>query len=324
MKPRFLFCVCIATLGMAIASTVRAEAIKVTYSSISWLQAPMWISRDAGSLKKYNLNVEFVFIPGGSLLVQTLLAGGAEIASLAPAPAILAWHRGADLVMVAGGIERVIQALVVKPQIRQVSELKGKKVGVSRFASLSDVSLREVLKLHNLPAHEVLIVQAGAADERLAALSRGALDASMFNYDQVDLAQKLGFKMLVDLREFPISYPIQGLVTGRKYLASNRDIVSRLVRSYVEGIRILKTDKEFSMATMGKQLRVSDRDILSNAHSIYAGAFNDPPYVQKAGAMNVIQNLGNSPAPPQNLDAFIDNSLIGEILKGPSSATTVR
>jgi ABC-type nitrate/sulfonate/bicarbonate transport system substrate-binding protein len=93
-------------MGLA-ASALAAEKIRVLDSSGSALQAPFMIAREARLLEKNNLEVEFVLVAGGSIIVPILLSGDAEIASLAPSPAILAWHsKGADLVTVAGGVTR--------------------------------------------------------------------------------------------------------------------------------------------------------------------------------------------------------------------------
>ena len=121
---------CLRLSGSALA----AERIRVLDSSGSALQAPFMIAREAKLLEKNNLDVEFVLVAGGSIIVPVLLSGDAEIASLAPAPAILAWHtKGADLVMVAGGVDKVIQALVTRSDVAKVSDLRGKKIGVSRI-----------------------------------------------------------------------------------------------------------------------------------------------------------------------------------------------
>jgi hypothetical protein len=57
-------------------------------------------------------------MPGGSLIVQTLLSGDVGIASLAPPSAVAAWVKGAELALVAGGIERALNVLMVNPKIK--------------------------------------------------------------------------------------------------------------------------------------------------------------------------------------------------------------
>jgi NitT/TauT family transport system substrate-binding protein len=225
----------------------------------------------------------------------------------------LAWHtKGADLVLVAGGVDKVIQALVTRPDVAKVSDLKGKKIGVSRIGSLSDVSFREVLKKNKLTEKDVTFVQMGLSSDRIIALRKGLLDATMLNHDQVFKAPKMGLRILVDLRNEDINIPSQGLVTTKKFLLSNRATVKRLVISYIEGIKILKSDKELSMAAFRKHLRISDREILEGTYDVYSTVFNDLPFVDRKGVETVITILGKSSF-PQNL-SLIDNSLVEEVL----------
>src|SRR5262245_6052108 len=92
------------------------ESIKVPYVSSSGFQAPLWLGEKAGAFRRNQLEVQLIYMPGGSLIVQTLLSGEVGIASLAPPSAISAWTKGADLVLVAGGIERALNVLMVSPR----------------------------------------------------------------------------------------------------------------------------------------------------------------------------------------------------------------
>ena len=71
-----------------------AESIKVPYVSISGFQAPLWLGEKAGAFRRNQLEVQLIYMPGGSLIVQTLLSGEVGIASLAPPSAISAWTKG--------------------------------------------------------------------------------------------------------------------------------------------------------------------------------------------------------------------------------------
>jgi ABC-type nitrate/sulfonate/bicarbonate transport system substrate-binding protein len=308
----FFYLVVGSALSLLANANLWAEGIKVAYSSISGYQAPVWISERAGVFKKNNVDAELIYIPGGSLVVQTLLSGDIGVASIAPAAAINAWQKGADLVLVAGGLERILQAVVANPKIKQTFDLKGKRIGISRFGSLTDVSLRKVLLLHKISPQEVQIVQTGGTGERMAGLTKGVIDAAVFSFDQVYQVEKLGFNLLFDLRKLPLSYPTQGLVSSRKFLESNRDTVKRFLKSYVEGINILKTNQEFSTKTLGKYLNVTNQEILAKTYELYREAFEIPPYVKIEAVVNAIDSSIN---PSKPLDTLIDNSLIDEVMK---------
>jgi len=102
---------------LCLVSVSQAQSIKVPYVSMSGFQWPLWLAERAGTFTKHKLDVQLIYIPGGSLIIQTMLSGEVGIASQSPTSVISAWGNGADLVLVAGGIERVLNVLMVSPKI---------------------------------------------------------------------------------------------------------------------------------------------------------------------------------------------------------------
>jgi NitT/TauT family transport system substrate-binding protein len=293
-----------------------AESIKVPYVSISGFQAPLWLGEKAGAFRRNQLEVQLIYMPGGSLIVQTLLSGEVGIASLAPPSAISAWTKGAELVLVAGGIERALNVLMVSPKIKTPDDLKGKRVAISRFGSLSDISLRDALRFYKLrPSQDVAIAQIGGLGERMVALTSGVVDAAILNVDQVYQAEKLGYQVLIDLRKLPLNYSTQGIVVSKDFLRNQRSTVKRFLKVYIEGIKILKTDKEFSMETMARYIKTNDREVLSKTYDVYREAWESVPYVRREGVLQALDSMPDvsSRGPKLNLDTLIDNTVIQEL-----------
>lgn len=125
-------------LTLLLPQTLPAETLRIPYVSISGFQAPLYLGERAGLFKKNQLEAQLIYMPGGSLIVQTLLSGGVGVASLAPPSAVAAWVKGAELAVVAGGIERALNVLMVNRKIKTPGDLKGKRVAISRFGSALD------------------------------------------------------------------------------------------------------------------------------------------------------------------------------------------
>ena len=290
-----------------------AQTLKIPYVSISGFQAPLYLGERAGLFKKNQLEAQLIYMPGGSLIVQTLLSNEVGVASLAPPSAVAAWVKGAELSLVAGGIERALNVLMVNPKIKRVEDLKGKRVAISRFGSLSDVSLRDALAFHKLRANQdVVVAQMGGLGERMVALTSGVVDGAILNVDQVFQAEKLGFQILIDLRKLPLTYSTQGIVVSNHFLRAQRSVVKRFLRVYVEGIKIFKTDKEYSMDTLGRYIKTSDRDILSKTYDVYRDAWESVPLVRREGIQQALDSIPEAKGVKVNLDNLIDNSLIQE------------
>ena len=293
-----------------------AQTLKIPYVSISGFQAPLYLGERAGLFKKNQLEAQLIYMPGGSLIVQILLSHEVGVASLAPPSAVAAWVKGAELSLVAGGIERALNVLMVNPKIKRVEDLKGKRVAISRFGSLSDVSLRDALAFHKLRANQdVVVAQMGGLGERMVALTSGVVDGAILNVDQVFQAEKLGFQILIDLRKLPLTYSTQGIVVSNHFLRAQRSVVKRFLRVYVEGIKIFKTDKEYSMDTLGRYIKTSDREILSKTYDVYRDAWESVPLVRREGIQQALDSIPEAKGVKVNLDNLIDNSLIQEFEK---------
>ena len=295
---------------------VAAQTLKIPYVSISGFQAPLYLGERAGLFKKNQLEAQLIYMPGGSLIVQTLLSNEVGVASLAPPSAVGAWVKGAELSLVAGGIERALNVLMVNPKIKRIEDLKGKRVAISRFGSLSDVSLRDALAFHKLRANQdVLVAQLGGLGERMGALTSGVVDGAILNVDQVFQAEKMGFQILIDLRKLPLTYSTQGVVVSNNFLRAQRSTVKRFLRVYIEGIKIFKTDKEYSMETLGRYIKTSDREILSKTYDVYRDAWESVPLVRRDGIQQALDSIPEAKGVKLNLDNLIDNSLIHELEK---------
>jgi NitT/TauT family transport system substrate-binding protein len=302
-------------IALLCAGSAPAQTIKVPYVSISGFQAPLYLGERAGLFKKNQLDAQLIYMPGGSLIVQTLLSGDVGVASLAPPSAVSAWAKGAELAIVAGGIERALNVLMVNPKIKKIDDLRGRRVAISRFGSLSDISLRDALAHHKLKTQDISIAQMGGLGERMVALTSGVVDGAILNVDQVYQAEKLGFHVLIDMGKLPLNYSTQGIVVSREFLRAQRGVVKRFLRVYIEGIKIFKTDRALSIDTLGRYIKTNDREVLAKTYDFYREAWESVPTVRREGIQQALDSIPEGKNPKLNLDSLIDNSAIQELEK---------
>jgi NitT/TauT family transport system substrate-binding protein len=308
-----VFCHCLAG-----GDLLSGQTLKVPYVSISPTNGPLWIAKETHLFQKYNLDAQLIYIPGGTVIIQSMLAGEANVANMAPPAALAAWVRGADLAVVASGINRLLETIVTSTQINSPQELKGKRIGISRYGSLTDAALREALRHYNLmPDRDVTIVQAGGEGERLAALRARALDGAMLSGDQRFQAEKLGFHVVVDLSKLPIEYPNNGIVVRKDFVRTNRDAVKRFLKAWVEGTKVFKTDRDVSLKVLGKYLLTKDQEVLAKGYEPYPLVFERVPIAKREGFAFALERLGKDipEAGKMNPDNFIDNSILLELEK---------
>lgn len=315
----FLVWALVASLGAAAdPDRLHAQALKVPYAAQSATYAPLWIAQDAGLFKKQGLTVEIIYIPAGSVIVPALLSGEVAIANMSAAPAIAAWARGADLVLVAVGSHRLLHGVMTSPRFKKPEDLKERKIGSDRYGSLSDLALREALRHFKLvPDKDVAILQIGGLPERLAALKAGNIDGAMLTGDSKFQAERMGFHAVVDLTQLPIYYPSSSVIVRKHYLQTNREGVKKFLKGWVEGIKILKTDKNLSLSVLGKYLKTADRSLLDQVYETYRTVNERIPYADSKAIGFAIERLIPKPSEGKKVhaDDFIDNSLLQELEK---------
>jgi NitT/TauT family transport system substrate-binding protein len=247
---------------------VIAEPLRVGIPGLSAEFAPVWAANDRGLLKKYGFESEIIAMQGGTQLAQAVIGASIPIAVMGGAY-LTAAVRGADLVMIATHMDKFPYSLIVMPNIKKVEDLKGTKLAISRFGSSSDAGLRVALqKLGLNPDKDVTILQVGGQTERFAALKGGTVDGTVVIPPLSGAAQRLGYNALINMTELGIPYPQEGVVVSRQMIGSRRQTIIRFLKAYIEGVKELKTDKEFAIAVMAKHLRLDrkkDREALEDS-----------------------------------------------------------
>ncbi|HEY7169054.1 MAG TPA: ABC transporter substrate-binding protein [Candidatus Binatia bacterium] len=304
---------------LAGVSISHAQTLKVPYVSVSPTNGPLWIAKEARLYQKYGLpDVQLVYIPGGTVIIQSMLAGEASISNMAPPAALAAWVKGADFAVVGSAVNRLLETVVTRAEIKTPKDLKGRKVGIGRYGSLTDAAFREALRYYSLvPDKEVTVIQAGSEGSRLAALFAGALDGAMLSGAERIQAEKSGFHVLIDFSKLPLEFPNNGIIVRKDFIRSNRDALKRFLKAWVEGIKIFKTDPALSLNVLGKYLRVQDKDVLAKSYEPYPPVFERVPFPKRDGFVFALDRLSKDmpEAAKMNIDTFIDNSIIQELEK---------
>jgi ABC-type nitrate/sulfonate/bicarbonate transport system substrate-binding protein len=195
--------------------------------------------------------------------------------------------------------------------------LRGKRVAVSGFGSLGDFLERYIIKKHGLdPVKDVIMLAIGAQPDRLQALYNGAVDAADLSHPADVQAERKGYRMLWDAKQ-EVSYPSMSIVTRKKHTIDDRDGVMRMVKAHVEGIHVLKTNKEFALKVLGKYLKTQDRELLEGSYEIYRKDFISVPYPITQGLQPTYEYVAQQRPDVWNHkpEAFMDASFIAELDK---------
>src|SRR5438034_938103 len=146
------------------------EKINASYGAISGSMAPIWVAKEARLFDKQGLDLNLVYIPGGPRSIMSLIGGSVQFVNHSGMPALEAYQRGADTALIASSMNQLEHAVVAQKSITNVEQLRGKILGISAIGSLTDILMREGLRLNGISEKDVTIAPVGDEGGRLNAL----------------------------------------------------------------------------------------------------------------------------------------------------------
>lgn len=303
-----LFC-CVAPSG------AQTKRIPVAFSAVSASQAALYVAKEGGLFEKHGLTVDLVYVSSGTKVAQALIAREFPVA-LAGGAIVNANLAGGDIVVVGGVVNVPSFYFVVHPSIKRVEDLKGKAVGITRYGSSTDYTVRYFLKKSGLePDREVKVLQMGGQPEILAGIQSGVIQGGIFSSPADYKARKAGFVQLADMSKIGLDYPTVSIVSTRSYVKSDPATIKNFLMAYSEGVRRLFTDKEFAMKVTGKYTRTQDPEVLAAAYSFSTNFVEKTPRLPyKAIEMILAQTAETDPkSRGRKAEEFIDSTFYNEL-----------
>lgn len=273
------------------AAQAPLEKIRLAYSAIGGSQATFWIPYEAGIFRRHGLDVELVYVAGGGRAGQVVQSGEVPIGVFTGGAVINANLAGGDLAVIASSMNVMTFSVMARPEIKRPEDLKGKKIGISRFGSSTDFGLRYVEEKWPVKRQrDFAVIQVGGVTDVYNALRAGALDAAVVNAELAILARRDGFRELADIAKMGIHFPTSSVITTRSFIKRNENTVRKFVRGFVEGVHFAKTQRGPAIKIMRKYLRSSDAAMFDELYEMY-----------------IVRNIPRIPRPsPESLKTVMD------------------
>jgi NitT/TauT family transport system substrate-binding protein len=316
---RVLLAVILLAFSVFWNSPARAQPTRISigYSAISGDALPAWLAKDAGIFEKNGLDVQLVFFSGGTTAVMALISADTPIAQLAGPAVINSVMAGSDAALIVGGVTSLNYYLMGRSEIKTPEQLKGGSVAISRFGSSSDFIARYALSRVGLtPGKDVAIVQIGSTTARVDAALSGRVQATVVQPPASIIAQKKGMTVLADLPKLGLVYQHTSAATTRRYIREHPDIVRRYVKSQVDAVHRIYTDKEASLRALARFIgRSVDRDVLEKTReNLLSEAILPTKQYPSIEGIKTILNT-EFKGKPANPEDFADLSFIRELDK---------
>ena len=286
---------------------VAGPAISLTYA---------FVAQDVGLWKKYGLDARVIVFEAGSTLAQVARSGDVKFAINSGPTTIAARTQGADSVIIAAAVNTLPYSLVTAKGITKWSDLKGRKIAISRFGSGTDTAIRLVCKKFGLnPAKDLVILQGGTQPMRLQALAAGAIDATLVSPPLDLTAKKQGYPILVNIAELGISYPQLVIETTDRFNRENPEAVKNFLKGFIEGVHYVATHKEETKQIITKYLKTADPEILEATYQSFMQVTDYSVNPNIEGVRNAIDEVAQRvPAvKTKKPEEFIDTRFLKEL-----------
>lgn len=288
-----------------------------------WFTNTPWIVADReGLYAKNGLNAKFVFFVNSNVMLAALHNGEIDVSS-ATGGLETAWVKGARNFKLVGILSNKSSFMLIgKPGITKLEDLKGKLVATSGAASPDDFQTKSILRANGINPAEVKF-QGVAVPERLGALKAGTVDAAVLTAPDNIRATEEGLPVIMNYQPVVEDWAFGGIAVRADTLSKNPEMVKRVIKSLVEAVDIVRTDKVKTVkawTTKNENYPIAYPEAISNKMwDVFSSNFSYEPTVK--GFENVIEfqrvneKWTNPPKPEDIVDLKILRQVLSEMGK---------
>jgi NitT/TauT family transport system substrate-binding protein len=304
-------------LGVALISPLQArDRLAIGYSSASGVFAGLWVAQEGKLFEKYEIDSHLVLIASGSLMVQAMLGGDLPVAGAAGSAAVDASLGGADVIMFGSMVKVPAFYIMALPEIKTIDDLRGKSVGVTRFGSSTDFTMRYILRKQGLePGRDLTLIQTGDLFAAAAMLRTRAIVAAPFSSPANLRAEEAGAKVLMNMGKAGVYFPHDAFMARRSFINANGDLTRRFLKAYGEGVYRLFTDRELSRRAIANYGHATDAKTNDAVYQYALDYVDKIPYNTREGVQEVLNQIAsrNPKAKTAKPEEFYDDRFVREL-----------
>ena len=304
--------------GLAVRSAMAADSkVRITTGLRATTHCMSWLGAEAGIFKKQGMDVSFPAIEmGGPDAAAGLMRGDWEFCHTGTLPVAENFLNGGDVVaLLRNTAPHAGIFLMTRRELATLGHLAGKRVGVLTDAYSGQVGVTTRLMLEKAGV-SATYAGLGTFEKIYAALAAGEIDAGALPIHLRFTGERQHgwntFERVVGGFDIPSVF-----ATTRKLIASNRDLVMRVVRGYVETIHAFKTQPDVVVPLLQRFLNISDRKAAEDLHKFYVPLFPQAPRLSLSGIQGVRDVFSKKYPAAQKLQEsdISDSSFIDELVQ---------
>jgi NitT/TauT family transport system substrate-binding protein len=312
----------ITSLSDPVQAATALTKLTITSGSASERDGVLYVAQDQGLFRKYGLDLTFVQVRNGPVAMSALSSGETQFHWGSVSGANLgAIAEGADLVFVAGFINRLSGMFVANSRLKIPSDLKGKSVGVNSLSGGGWIFAMLMLDYWGLVPERDKIQFRTLGDQAVMAqgVLSGTVDAAFLGYTFGKMLESKGFTVLADSEKLPIPYQGSGLISRRSFMAGSPATVDNVLRALLESSAFIRhpENKAQVMKSLAKALRFRKVEEAEDGYRSMVNLYERKIYPSVDGVRNVIRLLGATNEKIRRLKAedLVDDSAVRRMEK---------
>ena len=281
-----------------------AQETTIIMGSVGSSSANSWatyVANEKGFFTAAGIKPDIVHAQSNASVIQQLAAGSINVSTNSGlVDPIRAAEKGAPVAVLRVEIQRPPYAVLAKPNVKTMPDIKGKLVSVGGAKDITRIYVERMFEAKGVKPGEFDMTYAGATSARFAALQSGAVDAAIltppFNFN----AEAAGFTNLGNINDY-VDMPFAGIAVNTRWAEANKAALARLVGVYNQSIAWLYDPKNRAEAVqiLNKVSKLKPEDCERAYDYLTGGKFFEPSgKVSKAligKLVDALKSLGDVP-----------------------------
>jgi NitT/TauT family transport system substrate-binding protein len=311
----------LAAIAVVVGTGVRAAVADETITMVttgkgSAQQWPIFIAVTKGYMSESGVALDLVAAPSTAAAVQQLAAGSANLASGGLTDPLLAIDKGAQIAVLRIETQVAPYSLWAKPTIKSISDLRGKLISIGGPKDITRIYLERTLIPNGVKPGEYDMIFAGTTAARFAALSSGAIDASLLIPPFSFKAKSIGLSHLADVADYTHDLPFTGYATNIAWATTRKPLLLGFLNAIAKGVDWFYQDANRTEAIdiLVKESSLSRADVEAT-YDYYRQlhVFDHKGLIESATVGNLIKAMQQMDDfdGPRDIGRFVDPDITG-------------
>ena len=237
-------------------SALAVEKIRIGFPDLAAPFVPLAIGDKRGFFQEEGLQGEFIRI-NPAIAFQALVGGEIDYYTVL-GPAVAAAIRGVPVKLVAAYVPISPTALIARPEVKSVPELRGKTIGINAYGGALEGMARLILRHFSIdPDKDIKFLATGPIDSRFGAMKQGLTHATLGSPPIDFLGKKLGFVVLARANEL-FNFPVSGLIASAKKIKERPDEIRRAIKASIKANRYIRQNREGTLPVITEWLKIDN------------------------------------------------------------------